>query len=1023
MILINQAIYGEKSGHNLLNSSFENVNIPKRLSGFTDLVDRPPTRILSQPLVRGIFEDDYFLLIKSFPDLSPGVRSGRVFSHALIIEKEQYLKILDITELLKYHLPDINKNAQLNSISHENIISTNKPSSNGIIAAAINATANHLEYENTILWASDKGYFEWISQLWPNIPDKVKMNIRIGGAFDPKFVNHEKLNLLYIPSSLKFNWSKQEYKIVDELTQENLNSQTANLLAGNQSKSVGLRNMIDSYRPSINRIEDYQLFENYLQDHEEIGSKTNFRQLLILSDLVSRKNTNPKSGTKGKLRLLNEIVNQIKKASPIEIKALSYQSWKGFENAVPQVSKALRLWLESNLFTMVEYEKKANIVYEALSSNEDINWWKKVVKDQLCISLKNWQDLYSNVLYKWFQTNNDIIQHIEHFLPNESEISLSKNLPNLARNTSELILELAIRKNWLLLHGLVAVKIYSPKEAITKQLSIDKEQLHYKVFKKISERVTPEVFIETTILLEDERLYKIAAQLIVKKPKLLNKINVSSPSWQKLWLNTYEEGAELWHGVSSPNDVLYELLDQIINEKFINLKLLSCIEKSDYNDLSDYPKRAEIWNFLSKNNIQNFISRTSKTLLDRCLSGLIEINEIEKPIFNHIKTDEFLSVFLNKNKQNIDLVIKIFESFSGLKDQFLADYILFYSSDISEYQASKLGTLVKQNKYSKTARIIFAKSKNSKTYTNAYNICSELVELNFFERLFNNSPRTSYNINSPTKFNKSDMESSIPIIVILTAIKEEYQAVKKHLINISDADIEATTYEAGEFQFQGQKIANVIIRECGAKNTTSSQETERAISNFNPDLIFFVGIAGSRKPNDFRIGDVIFPDKVYYYEGGKATKKGFKSRPDAVSPTYELIEKAKKERSKEDWKKFIKGTYDRSPNADIGIIASGEQLIDHHNSDVGVILEDSYNDSSVVEMEGYGFLKAIDRQGGSKKNILCGVVRGISDIIDKDELNQSSINNDRRPANAKVFASDSASAFTFWLIFKILQKQ
>ena len=142
------------------------------------------------------------------------------------------------------------------------------------------------------MWATNKGYFEWISQLWPNIPNKVKLNIRIGGAFDPKFVNHEKLNLIYIPSSLKFNWSKQVYKIVDELTDESLNSQTANLLAGNQSKSVGLRNMIDSYNPSINRIEDYHLFENYLEDHEAIGSKTNFRQLLILSDLVSRKNSN-----------------------------------------------------------------------------------------------------------------------------------------------------------------------------------------------------------------------------------------------------------------------------------------------------------------------------------------------------------------------------------------------------------------------------------------------------------------------------------------------------------------------------------------------------------------------------------------------------------------------------------------------------------------------------------------------------------------------------------------------------------
>lgn len=735
MILINQAIYGEKNGHNLLKSSFQDANIPKRLSGFTDLVDRPPTRILSQPLIRGIFEDDYFLLIKSFPDLSVDVRPGRVFSHALIIEKEQYLQIHDITELLKYHLPDINKNAQLNPISHENLISTNKPALNGTIAGGINAVANHIEYENTILWTSEKGYYDWISLIWPNLPNKVRLNIRIGGAFDPKFVNHEKLNLLYIPSSLKFNWSKQEYKVVDEHTQENLNSQTANLLAGNHSKSVGLRDMIDSYSPSINRIEDYQLFENYLQDHEEIGFKTNFRQLLILSDLVSRKNSNNKSAAKGKLRLLNEIVEKIKNASPTEIKALSYQSWKGFENAVPQVSKALSLWLKSNLFTVVEYEKKANIIYDALNSVEEINWWNKVVKGQLCIGLKSWQDFYSKVLYKWFQTNKDTIQLIEQFLPDESETSLSENIPKLSKETSALLLELAIRKKWLLLHGSIAVKIYSLKKAVSKQLSIDTEQEHFNVFKKISEKVNPEEFIESAILYEDDRLYKISAQLILKKPKLLNKIDVSSPSWQELWLKSYEEGVELWNGFSSPNDILYKLFDQIINENFINSELLNCIEKSNYNDLSDYPKRAEIWIFNSKYNLLNFISRTSRTLLERYLSGLIGINDIEKPILDHIITDQFISVFLYKNN-NIDLVIKLFESFPVLKDQFLADYIWNYESSITSLQSEQLGNLVISKNYYLSSSTIFEKAKYNESFRIALNKCKNLITLGFWDTVW-----------------------------------------------------------------------------------------------------------------------------------------------------------------------------------------------------------------------------------------------------------------------------------------------
>jgi len=223
------------------------------------------------------------------------------------------------------------------------------------------------------------------------------------------------------------------------------------------------------------------------------------------------------------------------------------------------------------------------------------------------------------------------------------------------------------------------------------------------------------------------------------------------------------------------------------------------------------------------------------------------------------------------------------------------------------------------------------------------------------------------------------------------------------------------------FEYEGKEIANVIIRECGAKNTTASQETERAINYYNPNMMMFVGIAGSRKPNDFKIGDVIFPEKIYHYEGGKATLNSFKARPDAVSPTFELLERAKKERNNKDWQTMIKGNYSHSVKANIGIIASGEQLIDHHDSEIGKILTEHYNDSSAVEMEGYGFLKAITRQGSETKNIIVGVVRGISDIIEMSQKMQPEASIDRRPDNAKEFASDTAAAFAFWLIYKTFE--
>lgn len=264
----------------------------------------------------------------------------------------------------------------------------------------------------------------------------------------------------------------------------------------------------------------------------------------------------------------------------------------------------------------------------------------------------------------------------------------------------------------------------------------------------------------------------------------------------------------------------------------------------------------------------------------------------------------------------------------------------------------------------------------------------------------------------------------LPIVVILTAIKEEYAAVRAHLDSISVLKKDSVLYEEGIFKFNGNEVAKVIIKECGPKNPGTAQETQRAITNFRPQCIFFVGIAGSRKPNDFRVGDVIFPEKVHYYESGKSELDSFKPRPDDVKPTFTLCEIARVERHKEDWKVLIKGNIDINVSADLGVIASGEQVVEHYNSEIGKILSTHYGDTACIAMEEYGFLNAVHRQGVEFASLMAGVVRGVSDILEGSSHNDvPTLENilDRRPTNAKKLAANTAAAFTYWLIVKVFQ--
>ncbi len=253
----------------------------------------------------------------------------------------------------------------------------------------------------------------------------------------------------------------------------------------------------------------------------------------------------------------------------------------------------------------------------------------------------------------------------------------------------------------------------------------------------------------------------------------------------------------------------------------------------------------------------------------------------------------------------------------------------------------------------------------------------------------------------------------LPKVVILTAIQEEYEAVRAHLSSLSDDFFEGTAYEKGDFSVEHHHpIAEVFIRLCGQSNINAAVEAERAVHAFQPDYMFFVGIAGGRK--DVAIGDVVFGSKIYYYEVQKITAEGAKYRPDQATPTYEIEEIAKMAQTKPEWQQWIKGRKKRF-QVKVGAIASGEKLIDAYDSVVATDIDRHFNDTLAVEMEGFGFGRVLSKQGGKARHIYFGVFRGISDLLKAPAQPNSS--EGKRPTGAKQVASRTASALAFWTLY------
>src|SRR4051812_27577967 len=107
--------------------------------------------------------------------------------------------------------------------------------------------------------------------------------------------------------------------------------------------------------------------------------------------------------------------------------------------------------------------------------------------------------------------------------------------------------------------------------------------------------------------------------------------------------------------------------------------------------------------------------------------------------------------------------------------------------------------------------------------------------------------------------------SAAPVIVVLTALELEYQAVRQSLVDCRRADHPSgTVFEVGRLAGSRGLVALAVT---GEGNTAAAILAERAITMFQPRALIFVGVAGALH-NDLQLGDVVVATKVYAYHGG-----------------------------------------------------------------------------------------------------------------------------------------------------------
>ncbi|MEU0953144.1 5'-methylthioadenosine/S-adenosylhomocysteine nucleosidase [Streptomyces niveus] len=235
------------------------------------------------------------------------------------------------------------------------------------------------------------------------------------------------------------------------------------------------------------------------------------------------------------------------------------------------------------------------------------------------------------------------------------------------------------------------------------------------------------------------------------------------------------------------------------------------------------------------------------------------------------------------------------------------------------------------------------------------------------------------------------------LVVILTALNLEYQAVRQKLAGPQVHRHErGTRFEVGTVQGASCRVALGLTNK---GNHSAAVIAERAIQEFSPVAVLFVGVAGALW-DTARLGDVVMATHVYAYHGGTSEDDGLKARPRVWEAAHGISQLGSHLARVNGWADDTPGD-GRAPQVHFGAIAAGEVVQNSKISAEARWIRQHYNDALAIEMEAAGVAQA-----GHLNGAPVAIIRGISDRADGTKSSAKDHNwQPRAAANAAAFAT------------------
>ena len=619
-MIVEQALYGEVKGGHGLRAASGDVTLARELSSRLDLPDTSPPGADWSPYISGFPYGDRYIVARTFRDANAS-RAGMVLSHALILSLNEAIENSNLNVLFALLITSPIEPKVLETLSL-GVSQIELPKSAEIFGAALALVTRG--FEGPVVRVGHDGFEELIASLWTQLWPSLRRGFSFRLSFGPGDLVEDPLpSLVCTPSTLIARW--QRYRLLDRYAHGNP-SGASKLLSG-ENDSIALRVYAESIGANITKFDELPLLEQGyrygVQAPDLIGNT------LAAIRLTERLSPDSTKGERGKGQLINHFVLQVENAAPDQLLPMRNLQLDAFADAI-QVWEALTIRVATGQFLATFDKAFIDIVGHALADDQASEKWRKAVLLGLKKAAGGGSEDLAAALWRWVSASPENIRDLwPHLVVNKKlEEQLVKGAPDeMAREAVEPILAYAEKNRLYQWHGTTAAAGYAPVDAVRRQAAVEPHNSSAGI-KVALRRASPEMVIECTLAIKDERLIPFAGAAVAQEPSLLAKTDMSTSEARAIWAAALKTNRESWGGPSNPQVAFFQILGDFLRGDHTVLTLVELLASSPLADLTGFSRRSELWPKLSNTVRNQFIDATTMAWLRGAASGC-ELSPVE----------------------------------------------------------------------------------------------------------------------------------------------------------------------------------------------------------------------------------------------------------------------------------------------------------------------------------------------------------------------------------------------------------